>query len=109
LAVSQDFAQDLAGLQILHHSSHRHRDDQILSAFAMLGLTSAVSPSGGTKLATEMKLHQGIQTFLALKGNASPSTAIAAVGPALGPGLLSQETEAAVPAAAAGNRDFNLV
>ena len=109
LAVLGHVADDLVGVDVDDHGTHRHDDGHVVAALAVFLLAHAALALLGLEAALVAEVDQGVEVLVGLQPDAAAIAAVAAVRAALGDELLAPEAHAAVAALSGNDGDFGFI
>ena len=84
LVIPRHVGNDLAGFEILNHSTLRHLYDQVLRVRSMAAFLAALFSVLGNVFADMAEIHQRVLTFVHLKNNISATSPVSSVRTAVG-------------------------
>ena len=106
LAIAEDFAENRAGVGVLHDGAWGHRHHHRLTGAATFIGTHSVLAAFTRPLVAVGVIEEGCKVRIAADGDVPTATAIAAVGAAHGLAPLATERGATGTASAGFNMDF---
>src|SRR5581483_9104099 len=109
LAVLVQVGDRFAGFRVRDHRSHRHTQDDILGAPAVLLAAHAALAVLGAVNARVAVIDQRVDVAVGDGPDAAAAATVAAVGPAARNVLLAPEADGAIPALAGVDLDHGLV
>ena len=109
LAVFGQVADDLVGIEVVHHGADRHDDRLVLAGLAVHLAAHAVLAALRLEAGFVAKIDEGVEVLVGLHPDVAAIAAVAAIGAAERDELLATERNAAVAAIASGDGDFNFV
>ena len=91
------------GIELAHHGTHRDLENQVLAALTVTTGTLPVRAALGAEVMLKAVINQGRQLSIGLDDDIAATTAVAAIGAALGDKCLASKRHASGSAVAAAH------